>query len=192
MLFLALVFSNNAYAQDPYLGEIKLVPYYFAPQGWAECNGQILSISQYSALFSLLGTTYGGDGVSTFALPDLRSRVPIHVGTGPGLPTYQLGQTGGTPTNTLVANNLPQHVHPVNAILEDGDQPSPAGALLANTKTLDGEYKTSGATTQMNSAMIGTNATTNQAVNNVQPFLVLRYIIALQGTYPSQSRSSED
>ena len=191
VLIFTLGISNHANAQDPYLGEIKLVPYNFAPQGWAECNGQLLSIAQNSALFSLIGTIYGGDGETTFALPDLRGRVPIHAGNGPGLPTYSIGQSGGTATNTLVSNNLPQHSHPAFAVTEDGTTSLPTSGYLANTKTLDGEYAPAGTATQMNPGMIGNNTTTNQAVNNMQPYLTMRYIIALVGTYPSPSRNQD-
>lgn len=185
-LLLALSF-NSVNAQDHYLGEIKLVPYAYggAPYGWAECNGQLLPIAQYSALFSLIGTTYGGDGQTNFALPDLRGRVPIHVGQGPGLPNYQMGETGGSTQNTLAANNLPQHNHPAYGVTEDGNAATPSGNYLGNTKLLDGEYVSSGTSTQMHGDMIGNNSTTNQPVNNMQPYLGLRYIIALTGIFPS-------
>ena len=103
---------------EPYIAGIVLFAGNFAPRGWAFCNGQILSIAQNTALFSLLGTTYGGNGQTTFALPDLRGRVPIQPGQGPGLPLYDLGEAGGAPTTTLVANNLPAHSHSLNAVTE--------------------------------------------------------------------------
>lgn len=184
-LLILFSFSNSVNAQQPYLGEIRLVPYNFAPTGWANCDGQLLSISQNSALFSLIGTIYGGDGQTTFALPDLRGRVPMHVGQGPGQPNYNIGQSGGSVTNTLNANNLPQHNHPVYGVTEDGNSSTPTGNYLANTKLLDGEYASSGTTTQMNVGTVGNNSTSNQAVNNMQPYLTMRYIIALTGTYPS-------
>src|SRR5215213_5449370 len=96
---------------EPFVGEIRIVGFNFAPRGWAMCNGQILPIAQNTALFSLLGTTYGGNGQTTFALPDLRSRVPIHFGQGPGLSNYDLGQVSGTESDTLIVNNLPAHTH---------------------------------------------------------------------------------
>src|SRR5580765_3610287 len=100
---------------EPFLGEIRAFGFYFAPLGWATCDGQIMSIAQNQALFSLLGTTYGGNGTTTFALPDLRSRVPVHQGQGPGLSPYAEGQAGGTEAVTLAAAQMPQHTHPVNA-----------------------------------------------------------------------------
>lgn len=190
-LILMLGFSNKIAGQEPFLGEIKLVPYNFNPQGWAECNGQLLSIAQNSALFSLLGTQYGGDGETTFALPDLRGRVPIGQGQGPGLPNYSMGQQGGSTTNTLIANNLPQHSHPAFGVTEDGSESSPSGNYLANTKLLDGEYATAGTTAQMNAGMIGSNATSTQPVNNIQPYVTLRYIISLTGTFPSPGRNQD-
>src|SRR6266568_2255274 len=117
---------------EPFLGEIILVPYNFAPQGWAFCEGQLLSIAQNTALFSLLGTTYGGDGRTTFALPDLRGRVPIHFGQGPGLPNYNLGDKAGEESHTLTQSELAVHVHAPIAGSNTADQTTPRGGFWAN------------------------------------------------------------
>lgn len=181
-----LCLSNLANAQEPFLGEIRMFGGNFAPRGWALCDGQILSISQNQALFSLLGTTFGGDGRTTFALPDLRGRVPVHAGTGPGLTNKRLGAKSGTETNFLTVGNLPSHSHTINAVSADGDESSPAGNLPAGTKLLDKEYSGASATAMMNASMVN-NTGNNQAVNNLQPYLTVNYIIALQGTYPSRN-----
>ncbi|AXT21215.1 phage tail protein [Flavobacteriaceae bacterium AU392] len=164
----------------------------FAPAGYAFCNGQVLPISGNDALFSLIGTTYGGDGRTTFALPDLRGRAPIHSGdnsAGPGLTARRLGQTVGSETNTLTVNNLPAHSHTVNAIIEDGDQSSPTGNFPAGTKLLDGEYASNGTSTTMNSGMVS-NTGTGASVNNMQPSLAINFIIAIDsGVFPFPARN---
>lgn len=185
-LITLLCLSNLANAQDPFIGEIRMFGGNFAPRGWAMCDGQILQIAQYQALFSLLGTTYGGDGRVTFALPDLRGRVPIHVGTGNGLSPKRLGERSGTETNTLSVNNLPSHSHTINAVTEDGNQSTPAGNLPAGTKLLDKEYSNAARNTTMNATMVN-NTGNNQEVNNMQPYLTVNYIIALQGIFPSRN-----
>jgi microcystin-dependent protein len=177
--------SDSIYSQDPYIGEIKLVGFYFAPSGWALCHGQLLPIIQYQALFSLLGTTYGGDGQTTFALPDLRGRVPMSYGQGPGLTDRTQGEYAGTETNTLQVSQIPSHNHSVNAVTTDGNQNVPTSSLPANTKALDKEYSSATANTTMSATMIG-NTGGGQPVNNMQPYLVLNYIIALEGIYPSR------
>ncbi|ACU06859.1 microcystin dependent protein [Flavobacteriaceae bacterium 3519-10] len=150
-----LLSVTNLKAQaEPYLGQIAFVAFTFAPKGWAECNGQLLPISQNTALFSLLGTTYGGNGQTTFALPDMRGRVLIHNGQGNGLSNYELGQTGGTENHTLTIAEMPQHIHNVNAVSAEGNQNVPTGNLPANTKALDKEYADSTANTTMNLGMI--------------------------------------
>jgi microcystin-dependent protein len=186
LVIATLSFSNNLSAQDFYLGEIRMFAGNFAPQGWMKCEGQILSIAQNSALFSLLGTTYGGNGTTTFALPDLRGRAPIHSGQGPGLSVYSLGQQGGTESTTLTVNNLPAHNHAINGIVEDGNSPSPTGNFPAGTKLLDPEYANTGTVTQMNANMVGNTGNSNP-INNMQPYPTVTYIIALQGIYPSQN-----
>ncbi|WP_418602405.1 phage tail protein [Hwangdonia sp.] len=186
-LLLCLSFSNSTHAQsDPFIGQISMFAGNFAPRGWALCDGQLLPISQYSALFSILGTTYGGDGETTFALPDLRGRVPMHEGSGPGLTNRPLGQKFGSETNTLAVNQMPSHSHTVNAVTDDGNQSVPTGNLPAGTKVLDKEYSNAASNTTMNANMINANGD-NQPVNNIQPVLVINYIIALEGVYPSRN-----
>ena len=177
--------KSNAQGSDPFLGEIILVPYNFAPNGWLACEGQLLSIAQNSALFSLLGTTYGGNGQTTFALPDLRGRVPMGQGNGPGLTNTVIGELKGSETNTLSVSQMPIHNHTVNAVLAEGNQNSPNGNLPADTKTLDKEYSDTAATTTMKASMIG-NSGGSQPINNMQPTLTMMYIIAIQGIYPSR------
>lgn len=152
-------------------GEIKAVGYNFAPRNWAKCQGQLLPISSNSALFSLLGTIYGGDGRTTFALPDLRGRVAIGEGSGPGLPNYRIGQRGGQATTTLSTANLPSHHHSV------ATQP-------ANLETGSSEVMVGGS--GQGSSVTG-NSGGNQAFNNMQPYLVVNYIICIEGTFPSRS-----
>ncbi|MEO6684214.1 MAG: tail fiber protein, partial [Ginsengibacter sp.] len=140
---------------DPLLGMIAIFGFNFAPRGWALCAGQILPISQNTALFSLLGTMYGGDGRTTFALPDLRGRVPIGMGLGNGLSDVLIGEFIGSENKTILTSNLPSHTHNLMAVSDAGDQSIPTGAFLANTGTLDREYKTSGSAVQMNQQAIG-------------------------------------
>lgn len=186
-IFCSLIFTKAAYTQsDPYIGQIAIVGFDFAPRGWASCDGQILSIAQNTALFSLLGTTYGGDGQTTFALPDLRGRVPIHRGQGPGLSNYSLGQSGGSQTITLTTAQLPAHSHSVNAVTTDGNTSIPTGALPAGTKTLDPEYSNLTSNTAMSTSMIGSTGG-GQPVSIIQPYLTVHYIIALQGVFPPRN-----
>ena len=166
---------------SPFLGEILLVPYNFAPRGYAFCNGQILSIAQNTALFALLGTTYGGNGVQTFALPDLRGRVPVSSGQGPGLQPYSLGEIGGFEAVTLLSTQMPAHNHSVGCLADDADQGSPQNHFPANAAS----YSATGGQT-MNPAMIGV-AGGNQPHENRPPYLVINYVIALQGIFPSRS-----
>ncbi|MFZ0041987.1 MAG: tail fiber protein [Solirubrobacteraceae bacterium] len=168
-------------ASQPFLGGIFMFGGNFAPQGYAFCNGQLLSISQNTALFSLLGTTYGGDGVTTFALPNLQGRVPIHSGNGAGLSPYVLGQNGGTENVTLTQGQMPAHNHVIQA---GGAETTsfPAGAVPAQ----NGAYTTGATPVQMASGAL-TNAGGSQPHNNIQPYLTITFIIALQGVYPSRS-----
>ena len=170
---------------EPFLGSLLLVPYNFAPAGWALCNGQLLPISQYTALFSLLGTTYGGDGVSTFALPDLRGRVPISSGQGPGLQNHNLGQTGGAEHATLGINQLPSHNHSVNTVSAPGTSSHPANELLASS-TSGHVYAPSKPDSTLNANAVS-HTGGGQPVDIRQPYLALNWIIALQGIYPSQN-----
>ena len=174
--------------QDPWLGEIALVAFNFAPLGWAVCNGQILSISQNTALFSLLGTTFGGDGRTTFALPDLRSRVPLCFGQGNGLSNYNMGDNGGVEGVTLNSQQMPVHTHSYNpqASASGGTALSPANGLWAESPDGNTLYKTGASNASMAPQTIG-NTGGSQAHENRQPYLALNYIIALQGIFPSRN-----
>lgn len=175
---------------EPFLGSLLLVPYNFAPNGWALCNGQLLPISQNTALFSLLGTTYGGDGVSTFALPDLRGRVPISSGQGPGLQSYQLGQSSGAETATLAVANLPSHNHSVNTVSTPGTSKSPANQLLATSTSASVSGASEIYASAQPNSTLAPNAVgqtgSNQPFNVLSPYLTLNWIIALVGVYPSR------
>lgn len=177
----------RANAQEAFIGEIRMFAGNFAPRGWAFCQGQILSIAQNTALFSILGTTYGGNGQTTFALPDLRGRVPVGTGQGPGLPMCDLGEVNGSYSVTLTASNMPVHTHSVSiaATTIDGDTSNPADAIPANTKALDKEYSTGASNTFMK-ANTTTTAGGSQPFDNRQPYLGMNYIIAIEGIYPSR------
>jgi microcystin-dependent protein len=164
---------------EPFLSEIRLMSFGFAPKGWAMCNGQFLPINQNQALFSLLGTTFGGNGQTTFALPDLRGRVPIHVGSG-----HTLGEKGGEPAHTLSINELPTHVHVVNATNTDvaaNRTAIPTGNFLGPANNL---YAAGSSLTTLSPQTVG-NVGGSQAHLNMQPFLTLTFCIALQGIFPS-------
>lgn len=167
----------------PFLGEIFLVPYNFAPRGYAFCEGQILSISQNTALFALLGTTYGGNGQTTFALPDLRGRVPVGVGQGPGLSNVDLGQVGGTETVTLTQAQMPAHNHLAGSTQAAGTATRPSNQFPAAGA---GVYGAASDGTTMNAAVVQ-SAGGNQPFSVKSPFLGLHYIIALQGIFPSRN-----
>ena len=169
---------------DPFIGELMLVPYSFCPQGWAEADGRLLAISSNSALFSLLGTQYGGNGTTDFALPDLRGRVPLGVGTGPGLTTVTTGQTGGTESVTLTTSSLPQHSHALGASTAAATHAAPADTrVLAQTQNA-GSYVSGPATQALGATSIGaTGGGQPFAVRN--PYLGMRWCIALSGIYPS-------
>ena len=171
---------------EPFLAEIRLLPYNFAPRGWAFCQGQILSIAQNTALFSLLGTTYGGNGVTTFALPDLRGRVAVHVGQGHGLSPYVLGQQGGTETVTLSSTQLAPHAHAPNCLNANGNKTSPTNNIWAKDAAGKPQYGTTKAAGTMAPNIIGSSGG-GQAHNNIQPYLALNYCIALQGIFPSRN-----
>lgn len=185
---------------EPFLGQINVFPYNFAPRNWAFCDGQLMPVAQYSALFSLLGCTFGGDCRTTFGLPDLRSRVALHCANGsagPGLPAYQLGQKGGTPTNTLTISQLPSHDHDgsgfsgqLNCKSANADTGAAAGHALANAR--GNTYINQEPDTPMHPAsvtVVGNTGYTggSQPTNNMQPFLGLNYCIALQGIFPSRN-----
>jgi len=171
---------------EPYLAEIFMGGMNFAPRGYSTCSGQILAIQTNTALFSLLGTTFGGNGQTTFALPDLRGRVPMGEGQGPGLTQRVLGEQSGQETVTLINTEIPIHNHALNAVSEAGDVSAPAGAYLANTGALDKEYKTSGTVVAMNASAVGASGG-NQPHNNLPPYIVLTFYIALEGIFPSRN-----
>ncbi|WP_223606700.1 phage tail protein [Chryseobacterium sp. OSA05B] len=186
ILLVSSAFTPTLKAQmDPYLGQIIFVPYNRTPNGWADCNGQLLPIAQNQALFSLLGTTFGGNGTTNFALPDMRGRVPISYGMGPGSSNnYVVGETGGSESVTLTQQQMPMHSHTVNAVTAEGNQNTPTGNLPADTKLLDKEYSDANANTTMKATMVNPTGG-NQPHENRSPFLTLRCIIATQGVYPS-------
>ncbi|MBK8556064.1 MAG: phage tail protein [Lewinellaceae bacterium] len=176
---------------DTFIGNIMIFGFNFAPQGWAQCNGQLLAISQYTALFSLLGTTYGGDGRTTFALPDLRGRTPIGYGQGPGLSNIQLGQVGGIEQVTLITNNLPAHSHvaTTNVAVTSANASSeePAGNIIATQGNNFFAAPAAG-----NGNMGGVSTTVQNTGANVpfgvrEPYLGLNFCIALQGIFPSRN-----
>jgi microcystin-dependent protein len=174
---------------NPYLGEIRTFAFSFAPIGWAMCNGQLLSISENTALFALLGTDYGGNGTTTFALPNLQSRVPIHMGQGSGLSPYVIGQLGGTETVTLLNAQMPTHTHLVNAdgTAGSGAYPKPTGRILGSVGDSELKiYSPEAPTVTMNPAMIA-NAGSSQPHTNIQPYLVVNCCIALSGIFPSRA-----
>jgi microcystin-dependent protein len=169
---------------DPYLGELCLFPYNFAPRGWAFCSGQTLSIAQNQALFSLLGTTYGGNGQTTFALPDLRGRAPISAGQGPGLGSYSLGEVGGVEAVTLGVGQLPAHNHGVNAS-SSATSKNPNNAVPGYTSG-GSSYDTGSPNEQMAASMIG-NTGGSQPHENRPPYLAMSWCIALEGIFPSRN-----
>jgi microcystin-dependent protein len=169
---------------DPFLGEIRTFGFNFAPRGWAMCTGQTLSISQNSALFSLLGTTYGGNGQSTFGLPDLRGRAGIGFGQGQGLSPRQLGEVSGSENVTLTTNQMPAHNHGLVANASEAGVSRPDGAVLA--RTASNIYAAAPDGTAMNVAAIGP-AGRSQPLSLMQPFLGVNFCIALQGIFPSRN-----
>ena len=166
---------------DAFLGEIRIFGGNFAPVGWALCQGQLLSIAQNTALFSILGTTYGGNGIETFGLPDLRSRVPLGWGQGPGLTLYNEGDTGGVESVALTDAQLPAHTHTAAGSSQARTTSSPSGAVPAG-----GGYYTAAPNVSLSPSAIGATGG-NQPHENRQPFLALNFIIALQGIFPSRS-----
>jgi microcystin-dependent protein len=162
----------------PYMSEIKIMSFSFAPKGWAQCNGQLLPINQNQALFSLLGTTYGGDGRTTFGLPNLQGRVPIHMGNG-----FVEGNLGGEQAHVVTIGETPMHVHTAYGTATDGDSPIPAGNYLG---AADNMYAPLANPVPLTPATV-TNAGGSQPHNNMQPYLVLNFCIALQGIFPSQN-----
>ncbi len=171
---------------EPYIGEIRLFGGNFAPAGWAMCDGQLLAISDYDALFALIGTTYGGDGQTTFALPDLRGRVPVHAGSAPGGGSYVIGQAAGSETVTLTTNQLPAHTHTPLATSGTGTTANPTGAVFAAVSNQAVYVAGSPADVSMTSSSL-TSAGGSQPHDNTMPSLAITFIIALYGIFPSQN-----
>jgi microcystin-dependent protein len=170
---------------DPFVAEIRVFPFNFPPQGWAFCDGQILPISQNTALFSLLGTTYGGDGRSNFALPDMQGRAPMHPGQGPGLSLHDLGENGGSDNVSLLQSEMPGHTHTLRADkldIADTNVPSPNASFALSS---GGKLYQPGADTQLAGAALPT-AGGDLPHNNLQPYLTLSFCIALQGVFPQR------
>ena len=173
---------------QPFVGEIRMFGFNFAPTGWAMCNGQLLPIAQNTALFSLLGTNYGGNGQSTFGLPNLPGRAPIHSGQGPGLTDRIIGETGGTPTVTLISGEMPVHNHSQGAYNATGNQSSPANHAGAMAKALRQSvnlYSSSNTATMNLAALPPVGSSLPH--NNLPPFRALNFCIAMQGVYPSRN-----
>ena len=158
----------------------------FAPMNWAFCHGQLMSIAENTALYSILGTTYGGDGMNTYALPDLRGRVPVGTGNGPGLTPQALGQVSGSETTTLTLANLPSHSHTLNAKAGAGNQGGPSGRLLAASDQRNSQYTSAAADTALAVTAIGLTGN-NTGHSNMQPSLAMNFIICLYGIYPSRN-----
>lgn len=184
---------------EPFIAETLMFGGNFAPRSWAFCDGQLLPISQNTALFSLLGTTYGGDGRTTFALPDLRGRVAVHPGTGPGLNTYRWGEHGGSQTNTLTVANLPAHNHQASGAIATSAEPesnNPEESYIAPvTVEVRGQAADTAAFGNQANGKMADNSVRvtvgmaggSQPVNNIQPFLAMNTVIALQGVFPSRN-----
>jgi microcystin-dependent protein len=171
---------------DPFVAEIRIFPFNFAPKGWAWCDGQLLPLSQNTALFSLLGTTYGGNGKSNFALPDLQGRAPMHPGQGPGLSLHDLGETGGSETVSLLESEMPSHSHSLMASNQPAEDRGPAGETLARSVGAS-LYQTTTTGLQPMSDNALAPAGGDQPHNNLQPYLTFYFCIALQGVFPPRT-----
>ena len=172
---------------DPFVAEIRIFPFNFAPRGWAWCDGQLLPLSQNTALFSLLGTTYGGNGKSNFALPDLQGRAPMHPGQGPGLSLHDLGETGGSETVSLLESEIPSHSHVLRCSSDDGDLKAPSPNRVLGRSTGGFLYQNSAAGIQPMSPNGLAPAGGDQPHNNMQPYLTFYFNIALQGVFPPRT-----
>ncbi|MBY6204407.1 tail fiber protein [Halomonas denitrificans] len=170
---------------EPFVGEIRMFAGTFAPRGWAFCDGQLLAVSQNDALFSLFGTIYGGDGRTTFALPDLRGRLPIHAGSGPGLSPRQIGARAGAEQVTLTTNQLPSHSHTLQASPDAATDTSPAGKTFAQVAGGD-LYGSINPTASFDASAVGAVGG-SQSHTNLMPFLCVNFIVALVGIYPSRT-----
>jgi len=175
-----LSLPQTARADEPYLGEIRWVAFNFAPKNWALCNGQLLPINQYQALFSLMGTTYGGNGQTNFALPNMQGRAPIHMGNG-----HTLGEMGGEINHTLTASEIPAHTHGLAADAKEGDVASPVGAYPAKSATGTPAFGGQLPTTMAADAVSSVGG--SQAHSNMKPYLAMTCIIAMQGIFPTQN-----
>lgn len=171
---------------DPFVAEIRIFPFNFAPKGWAWCDGQLLPLSQNTALFSLLGTTYGGNGKSNFALPDLQGRAPMHPGQGPGLSLHDLGETGGSETVSLLESEIPAHSHALRASLDDGDLAIPAPSRTLAKSQQANAYSTTATLAAMAAEALAP-AGGDQPHNNLMPYLTFYFCIALQGVFPPRT-----
>ncbi|MDK9717826.1 MAG: tail fiber protein [Trichlorobacter sp.] len=185
-LLTGLLYQPVLHAEDPFIGEVMCGGWNFCPNGWAECNGQLVPIAEYDALFSLIGTTYGGDGQYTFALPDIQGRTMVYQGQGTGLSNRVLGETGGVETVTLTTNQMPSHAHGVAVHSGAEKAASPTGKIPGVTATAAPVYNS--AATSGKTLAFGALAPTggSQPHNNLQPYLVVKCCIALNGIYPSQ------
>lgn len=172
---------------DPFVAEIRIFPFNFAPKGWAWCDGQLMPLSQNTALFSLLGTTYGGDGKSTFALPDLQGRAPMHPGQGQGLSLHDLGESGGSETVTLLQSEIPFHTHSLRGTTEDGELKSPGPTRVLGRSIGAFAYQSSTSGLQPMSSQTLAPAGGDAPHNNMQPYLTMYFCIALQGVFPPRS-----
>lgn len=172
---------------DPFVAEIRIFPFNFAPKGWAWCDGQLLPLSQNTALFSLLGTTYGGNGKSNFALPDLQGRSPMHPGQGPGLSLHDLGETGGSETVSLLESEIPFHAHTLQAAALPGNSKIPAGGVLARSANGNVYLPPAGLPQVSMSPNALAPAGGDAPHNNLQPYLTCYFCIALQGVFPPRT-----
>lgn len=172
---------------DPFVAEIRIFPFNFAPRGWAWCDGQLLPLSQNTALFSLLGTTYGGNGKSNFALPDLQGRAPMHPGQGPGLSLHDLGETGGSETVSLLESEIPSHPHGLMGSSSPADSPTPADGAFARVTGATPYLPPAGAPLSGMSPNALAPAGGDQPHNNMQPYLTFYFCIALQGVFPPRT-----
>ena len=170
----------------PFIGEIKMVGFNFAPIGWAFCDGQLLSIAQHTALFTLLGTTYGGDGVTTFALPNLQNRAPVHFGQGAGLSAHQLGEVGGSAGITLTPGQA-GHTHALKATANQASTTSPNGNVLASKRRGGVDVYHPASSTTLDASSVSSSSGGGQPHDNMQPYLGLYFVIALEGVYPSRN-----
>jgi microcystin-dependent protein len=170
---------------DPFVAEIRIFPFNFAPRGWAFCDGQLLPLSQNTALFSLLGTTYGGNGMSTFALPNLQGRAPMHPGQGPGLSLHDLGEEGGSQTVSLLESEIPSHSHALQGVVSLSAARTPAANALARSRGGNAYTTATGLVAMAPEAVAPAGG--DQPHNNMQPYLCLYFCIALQGVFPPRT-----